>query len=295
MRRQFRDETECSDNAVLQALRSELIERAHLHRGEDRWFVAESRHRSLHTDQIVEDPVRVTGEGNPAHGVGNVLVAASGGTGGGWGDRGRSAAQCGARGVEFVCRGADLVRQIGEYRSRVAAVVPQRTGGEAGHAGRGVELGGTPGAGEDAGGDRGEVQISGRGPVQFHFQWAHLGAAGEPVCPVVDLAAFAHPAAFPRGDGAVESHRIVEHRCDGLGQQASVMQCVADALRGDRILEMTGVAGQRPARPAGAAEVGNDVGGRPHPAHLLTATEAFPQRRDPVERGGVTELGVAGP
>ncbi len=73
---------------------------------------------------------------------------------------------------------------------------------------------------------------------------------------MVGLEALVVAPALPAGERGVERGGAVEHRRRGLAEQPAVAQRVADALRGDRVLEVAGVAGQRPARAGRAAEVG---------------------------------------
>ena len=130
--------------------------------------------------------------------------------------------------------------------------------------------------------------------VQLGLQRRQRLGAAEPVRPLVDLEALALAPARPAAQRAVERARVVEHRRGGLAEQPAVAQRVADALRGDRVLEVAGVPGQRPAaaRPSarkyevvsiGLADLGRLRGSR-------RAARASPGSAAIVRRVGALEV-----
>jgi len=72
---------------------------------------------------------------------------------------------------------------------------------------------------------------------------------------LIGLEALVVAPAFPPLQRQVEGARVAEDGCGRLAKETPEAQRVTDPLGGDRILEVAGVARERPARPARAAKV----------------------------------------
>ena len=110
----------------------------------------------------------------------------------------------------------------------------------------------------------GEVRL--RGPPGITDQLAQDRGLALDTCveigEVVGGQAVAVALGLPDARRPVDRGRVVEHRQDVLGERAAHPHRVAHALPGDRVLEVPGVAGQRPARPGRGAEEGRRLTGR---------------------------------
>ena len=110
----------------------------------------------------------------------------------------------------------------------------------------------------------GEVGL--RGPPGVTHQLAEgRGLALHPrveVREVVGVQAVAVALGLPDARRPVDRGRVVEDRQDVLGERAAHPHRIAHALPGHGVLEVPGVAGQRPARPGRGAEEGRRLAGR---------------------------------
>ncbi len=111
-------------------------------------------------------------------------------------------------------------------------------------AGRGRDLLGRAGAAEEV------AEVRARRPSGLAHDLAE-GGGGAPgarvgVGEVVGRQALAVAVGLPAAGGAVDGGGLVEHRKDLFGERAPGEHGVAHALAGDRVLEVPGVAGERP-------------------------------------------------
>ncbi len=104
------------------------------------------------------------------------------------------------------------------------------------------------------------VLVAGQRSEQLELHVGQAVAAPEQVRPVVGVHALRVARALPRAGGPVERGGVVQYAGDGLPEQPPEPYGVPDALRGDRVLEVPGVAGQRPAGARRAAEVRRVLG-----------------------------------
>ncbi len=125
-----------------------------------------------------------------------------------------------------------------------------------------------------------------------------LGDPGLLVAPVVARAALLVAAPLGRQAGAIDAARIAHDRRDGLAEQPAEAHRVAHPLADHRILEMPGVAGERPPRSAGAPVERRDAAGAAHLRRVRRVADALGGERvlgeHPVPHAAGAPCGTAG-